>query len=136
MSEPQQKDLLTNRWRKVRAPVLPEHQLQIALVQHLKYRARPGVIYFHVPNGELRDKRAAAKLKAMGVKPGVSDLVFVWDDHGLRNLYLELKVKGGRQTLEQITFAEVIQNAGASYRCAGGLDEALAILKGFNLLKG
>ena len=136
MSEPQQKDLLTNRWRKVQAPVPLEHQLQIALIQHLKYRARPGVIYFHVPNGELRDKRAAAKLKAMGVLPGVADLVFVWDDDGLRNLYLELKAKGRRQTLEQITFAEVIALAGASYRCTDNLDDALAILKSFNLLKG
>jgi hypothetical protein len=136
MSEPQQKDLLTQRWRKVRAPAPLEHQLQIALIQHLQYRARPGVIYFHVPNGELRDKRAAAKLKAMGVLPGVADLVFVWDDDGLRNLYLELKAKGRRQTLEQITFAEVIQVTGASYRVAATLDDALAILKSFNLLKG
>lgn len=30
---------------------------------------------FHVPNGEKRDKATAARLKTMGVRPGVPDLI-------------------------------------------------------------
>jgi hypothetical protein len=30
---------------------------------------------FHVPNGEKRDKATAARLKAMGLKPGVCDIL-------------------------------------------------------------
>lgn len=33
---------------------------------------------FHVPNGEKRDKATAAKLKEMGTKPGVPDVIFPW----------------------------------------------------------
>ena len=39
---------------------------------------RPDVIMRHVPNGEHRDPRTAAKLKAMGVLPGSADLEFHW----------------------------------------------------------
>jgi DNA topoisomerase IB len=133
----QQKDLLTNRWRKVRAPDPLEVQVQIALIQHLHWRARRGVVYFHCPNGELRDKKSAAKLRAMGVLPGVSDLVFVWiDDEGqLHNLYLELKARGRKPTPEQVAFADAIRDAGAEYDFADNLDDALRLLDARGLLR-
>jgi hypothetical protein len=49
----------------------PEAQIQRAVIQHLKARAVPGLVYFHVPNGGSRGKIEAAKFKAMGVRPGV-----------------------------------------------------------------
>lgn len=134
--DPQQKDLITGRWRKVRAADPAEHQVQIALIQHLKYRARPGVIYFHVPNGGLRGKAEAAKFKAMGTLPGVTDLIFVWNDGGrLQNLYLELKAKGRHRAIEQRNFAKAVIAAGAHYGLADNIDTALDILKEFHLLK-
>jgi len=134
---PQQRDMFTKRWRRVRQVEPAEHQIQMSLIQHLKYRARPDVEYFHVPNGELRDKRAAAKLKAMGTRPGVADLVFVWYDReagALRNLFLELKAAGRRQSPEQKFFAERVRAAQASYEVADTIDEALAILHRHDLL--
>jgi hypothetical protein len=138
MSEmPQQKDLFTKHWRTVRDDPA-EAQLQIALVEHLRWRAKPDVIYFHVPNGGLRNKAEAAKLKAMGTLPGVSDLIFVWydyDKHDLRNLYLELKARGRRPSPAQHNFAAVIGAAGADYAWTDDLDTALLILKQHGLLK-
>ena len=133
-----QKDLLTGRWRTVKAPAPSEVQVQAALVRHLQFRARPDLVYFHVPNGELRDKRAAAKLKAMGVLPGVSDLVFVWYDYAadrLKNLYLELKTRGRKQSAEQQDFAAAIAAVHADYVCVHNLDAALDTLKQLGLLQ-
>jgi hypothetical protein len=48
----------------------PEAQIQRAVIQHLKARAVPGLVYFHVPNGGSRGKIEAAKFKAMGVRAG------------------------------------------------------------------
>ncbi len=140
MPQPQQKDLLTNRWRQVRAPDPKESQIQISLIAQLRFRCRPDVLFFHVPNGELRDKRAAAKLKAMGTLPGVADLVFVWNDPApiqqpcLRTLFLELKARGGKTSPEQRAFADRAFDVGADYHVADNIDLAIDILKAHNLL--
>ncbi len=49
-----------------------------------------GLLY-HVPNGELRDKITAAKLKAMGVVPGIPDIVFHYRQ---RTYFFEFKKPG------------------------------------------
>jgi hypothetical protein len=135
--KPQQRDLFTRRWRKVKAWEPSELQLQISLIEHLGYRCRSDVVYFHVPNGEERDKRVAAKLKAMGVLPGVADLVFVWSDGDgrVQNLYLELKVPGRTPSLDQLDFRDRIVAAGAHHAFAYSIDEALGIVDGYELLK-
>jgi hypothetical protein len=136
MRSAQQKDLFSKRWRQVKAPQPSERQLQISLVQHLRLCARRDVVFFHVPNGELRDKRTAAKLKAMGELPGVADLVFVWCDDGvLRNLYLELKAHKRPMSPEQMVFCDRVIYAGADYHCVDSIDEALALLRAHGLLK-
>lgn len=132
----QQKDMFSKRWRQVRAPPPSELQLQISLVAQLRLICRRDVVFFHCPNGELRDKRAAAKLKAMGTLPGVADLVFVWCDDGvLKNLYLELKARKRSMSPEQMVFCDRVIDAGADYHCVDSIDEALALLRSHGLLK-
>jgi hypothetical protein len=132
----QQKQLFSGRWRAVGVPAASELQLQVALVGHLRYRARPEVVHFHVSNGELLDRRIAAKRKALGVLPGVSDLVFVWrDGDQLKNLFLELKSSRGRMTPEQQAFCERARAAGAAYECVDSIDDALALLKAHGILR-
>ena len=77
----------------------PEAQLQRALVEHLAWRARPGVFAFHCPNGGWRSRVEAAILKAMGTVPGVPDIIIIYDGHCFG---LELKAEGGRLTPAQI----------------------------------
>jgi hypothetical protein len=139
----QQKHLFTGRWRNVRMPVPKEHQLQIDFVALMKWALRPDVMMFHVPNGELRDKVAAAKLKAMGVLPGVSDLVFMWeqprigcpDTRHFRALFLELKRSGGKLTAEQAAFGLAMRSMGADFAFVSSIDEAVEAVKLRGLLR-
>ena len=132
---PQQKDMFTKRWRRVKHLDPRESQIQIQLISELKFKCRKGVVYFHVPNGEERRDSVAAKLKAMGVMRGVADLVFVWFDDKLRVLFLELKRRDAALSPEQWAFSLAIREAGALYDWANSVEQALDILRLHGLLK-
>lgn len=95
---------------------MKEFQIQIAVASHFK--ALECVLktftFFHVPNGGLRSKSAAAKLKAMGVRAGVHDLVFLLNGGGC--LLIELKNSKGRPSENQKAFFGIVEKLGhASY---------------------
>lgn len=131
----QQKDLFTKRWRRVQALDPKESQIQIQLIAELKFRIRPGVMYFHVPNGEERNKAIAAKLKAMGTLPGVADLIFIWMTDRIRILFLELKRRNKALSPEQYAFCLKIREAGAIYEIADTVAGAIEILQRHGLLR-
>jgi len=108
-----------------------ELQIHIAVVQHLKMRARRGVIFFHPASGEKREKATAAKLKAMGTTPGVPDLILIADG---KTYGLELKTIDGRLSHEQRQMLEAFELAGAFTAVAHGLDAALSILTAWGIL--
>src|SRR5215467_9685601 len=131
----QQRALLTRRWRQVAAPRLAETAFQIQLVSILRWALRPDVLFWHTPNGELRDPRSAAKLKAMGTLPGVSDLQLHWVEvDALRRklcrvLHLELKVGNHQQSNAQLEFALAVKCLGHDYCVVRSVDEAIAELE-------
>jgi hypothetical protein len=135
-----QKNLFTKRYRVVKngRRELESHQIQIPLVEILRWTIKPEVVWHHVPNGELRDKDVAAKLKAMGVKPGSADLEFFWKslaENQPRILFLELKLPGRTLSESQVAFCVKAKAIGAEYLVATSVDEALAILKERGLLR-
>jgi hypothetical protein len=132
----QQRDLFTKRYRKVEAPQPSELQIQIALIERLGWMCLPDCVYFHVPNGELRDKRAAAKLKAMGELPGVSDIEFIYNDQAgrLHVLFLELKARGRRPSDDQQIFGRRVSRLGCAFECADSIDQAVEILQRYGIL--
>ena len=134
-----QRDLFTKRWSAVRGRDPLEEQIQAALVAHLHLRCRPGVIWFHVPNGGYRYKTTGAWLKAMGVRAGVADLIFIWSDaidmrKITRVLCLELKARGKKQRPEQQQFQTECGVVGAIYEVADSIDTALAIVKQYGII--
>jgi hypothetical protein len=102
-------------------------------VGHLRLRGAPGLLFLHPANGASRDIREAVVLKRMGVLPGASDLI-LW--HRGNSFSLELKAPGGRLSDAQRDFLARFNNAGGHSACAEGIDEALQILEGWQLLIG
>jgi hypothetical protein len=127
-----QRDLFTRHWRKLAAPQ-KEAALHIQLVSMLRWCLRPDVIWRHCPNGEHRDPRTAAKLKAMGVLPGSADLEFHWAEKRgevkmRRVLHLELKAGNRKQNAAQSAFALAMRLLGDDYEVARTIDEAIGII--------
>jgi len=135
-----QRDLLTRRWRNVLEPP-SEAAFHIQLVSILRWAIRPNVLWWHTPNGGYRNAREAAKLKAMGTLPGVSDLQFHWVEidklhRRIRHvLHLELKAKNGLSSEAQASFALAVKLLGDDYEIARSVDDALGILRACGLLR-
>jgi hypothetical protein len=130
---PMQRDMFTRRYRRVRAQP-SEFQIQVAVIRHLRLRGRPDITCWHTPNGELRDRRHAAKLKAMGTLPGVADLIFVFPN-AAPLLCLELKAPGRKLTPAQKAFAYRMRASGHNHECADSIDAALGILNQYRVFK-
>ena len=129
MTSAQQKNLLTGRWRKLVEPQ-KEATFHIQLVSTLRWCLRPDVVWRHVPNGEHRDPRTAAKLKAMGVLPGSADLEFFYRNAAGTPclLFLELKLPGRKCSEAQMGFALAMKLLGAEYEVACSIDEAIGVI--------
>lgn len=99
-----------------------EHQIQCAVARFLDLALDqvPNCIWWAVPNGGWRDRRTASKLKAEGVKPGVSDIMVLW---GGRLICIELKTAKGRQSPEQKQWSDDATMAGAAYYIARSVEQ-------------
>lgn len=125
---------LTRRGKRLpKLPAVKEHVTHIAVVHHLEYFGRPDWEWTHPASGEHRDKRTAAKLKAMGTKPGWPDLIFVSPEgifHGL-----ELKREGtGRLSPAQRAFRDRCLERGWFYAVADNLNDALTVLRSWGVI--
>lgn len=97
-----------------------EHEEQRQLVSWFR-KTYPDVRIFAIPNGGLRGKTTAMKLKAEGVSPGVPDLfVPAWA------LWIEMKrQKGGSVSLEQKDWHNYLVSIGHKILIAKGFDDAV-----------
>ena len=84
-----------------------EHAEQVTFVNWFR-KTYPDVRIFAIPNGGLRRRTTATKLKAEGVSPGVPDLYIpAW------KLWIEMKrVKGGRLSPDQKEWIEYLESIG------------------------
>jgi hypothetical protein len=111
----------------------PEQGIQRAIVDHLRWRAVPGVFALHVPLGGYRRPIEAAIFKSIGVVAGVPDIIIIY---GGQCFGLELKADRGRLTNVQRDVHERMREAGALVAVAHGIDAALAQLTEWRLLRG
>ena len=112
---------------------LHEDAIQRAVFEHLAVRGVPRLFAFHPANGGYRLPVEAGRLKGLGVRPGVPDVVAV---HRGQVYAIELKREGGRATDAQLQAIEEIRAAGGQAQICHGLDCALALLEGWGLLRG
>jgi hypothetical protein len=109
-----------------------EQQIQRCIFEHLAWLAAPGVFAFHVPLGGFRRPVEAAILKSIGTVPGIPDLICIFEGHCF---CLELKSANGRLTDVQRIAHERMREAGATVATAYGIDEAIAQLAEWRLLR-
>jgi hypothetical protein len=111
----------------------PEDLIQRAVFEHLALRSTPGVFAFHAANGGWRSRIEAAILKGFGVRAGVPDLIAVKDG---RTYGLEVKAPGGRLSAAQRSAHAALRAAGANVVTSYSLDDAVAQLERWGLLRG
>ena len=109
----------------------PEDDLQRSIVDLLR-KVPVRALWFHVPNGGLRNKRTAARLRGLGVRRGVPDLVFVGFDGVAR--FMELKAAKGVLTDEQKAWRDACSTMNVSFVVVRTLDEAVAALSAWGLI--
>jgi len=105
---------------------MSEDEIQAHVVKFLEQCAIPDLPWFAVPNGEKRNIMVGLKLKNLGVRRGVPDIILLIDQtfHGL-----ELKTEKGRLSVDQENFKRMIENQGGYYHVARSLEQAVWILR-------
>lgn len=105
-------------------PAPTEDEEQIALFQWadwLSGRYPELKLLLHIPNGGKRGKAEAGRFKAMGVKPGVPDILLPISRGKSHGLWIELKrVHKGRISSSQREWLHALRLQGyAAYVCNG-----------------
>lgn len=107
-----------------------EDGLHLFVADCLRRFCRPGVVWWHTPNGGKRSKASAARLKKMGVRAGVPDFIFI-DKPGVS--FLELKSSVGVLSKEQRRFRDDVEGL-AGFAVASTPEEAVNYLLGWGVL--
>jgi hypothetical protein len=110
----------------------PEQELQRNVIAHLQWRARRNVWWTHVPLGGARSKIEAKILRGLGTTRGTPDLLIIANG---KAYFLELKNEHGRVSAAQHECHESLCAAGACVAVAYDIDEALARLTSWGLLR-
>lgn len=91
-------------------------------------------LLFHVPNGGLRNKVTAARMKMLGVKAGVPDLFLPVARGNWFGLFIEMKRrKGGKLSPLQVDWIEALGRQGYKTVVCFGADAAIAAIEDYLL---
>lgn len=109
-----------------------EHRLQCACVRwfRLAYPQHHHNL-FAVPNGGYRTPATAAKIKAEGALPGVSDLILLIARGGYHGLLIEMKTDKGRQSEAQREWQRLIEADGYKYVVVRSIEEFIKVVNDY-----
>lgn len=118
----------------------PEDDMQRALFQWIDL-ATPRIpqlaLAFHPANGGKRDPREAARLKGLGVRPGVPDVMIpgtsnihfpAFTDTSRRGLAIELKAGKNKPTADQLRWHMQLRCAGWQVNVCRSFDDARQVI--------
>jgi len=103
-----------------------ESSLQTSCVKWFRYQY-PHLVIYAVPNGGSRNVREAQRLKSEGVLAGVADLTILLPQG--KSLYIEMKVKGNRQTPNQKKFQQKAEALGHKYYVCYSFEDFEKVVK-------
>ncbi len=103
-----------------------EHANQSALFAWIATQAKWPLLNlaFSIPNGGLRNKATAARLKAEGVKAGVPDIFLPLARGQYHGLFIEMKVGRGRANTAQARMLVTLMEQSYCGRTCWGWEEA------------
>ena len=110
-----------------------EHVIQVRLLNALELVKAKGVYVFAVPNQSNRGAVSGMKMKAEGVRSGVTDLVVMMP--GGRTAFLEMKKPGGRLSDTQKQFRDRCLMTDHLWAVAYSVTEALVYLRSWGALR-
>lgn len=109
----------------------PEADLQQACVQLLQiYEAQDRLTYFHVPNGArlANPQRQGGRMKKLGVRPGVPDLVIVLPNG--KTAWVELKSTAGKLSDYQQAWGQTLLALGHNWAIIRTVTELQNFIEG------
>lgn len=104
-----------------------EHDEQVTLFQQLELNRHrhPAIRWIYaIPNGGARHPAVAGKMKAEGVKKGISDIFVPFPSQDSFGLYIEMKTGKNRLTPEQKEFGEFVSGIGYKFVTCWSAEEA------------
>ena len=115
----------------------PEQALQRAIAQFLMMALPPEIVWSAIGHGG-GGKIRGAILKAMGLRAGLGDIVIFYRERDVQpprssTLWLELKSDRGRQSPEQITFMNEVQQLGHYYRLCRSINDVSETLRHYGV---
>lgn len=121
-----------------RGGVVPQHpseeQEQIYLIKWVESAKKhyPDIeMIFHIPNGGVRSKAEAGRLKACGVRAGVPDLFLPVPKGKYHGLFIEMKVGNNKPTEEQKKWITRLRRNGYAAEVCYGWCEAWETLRAY-----
>jgi hypothetical protein len=107
-----------------------EAKVQSSILEWIRLAA-PDILVFHVPNGGLRSKVEAARLKWQGVRLGAPDLVIVAP--GGRTFFAEIKTATGRLSAEQRALHDAFAALGSPVALLRSIDDTREAFRAWNV---
>jgi VRR-NUC domain len=107
-----------------------EARIQAAIVEYVRLVA-PHVLIFAIPNGGLRTKAEAARLKWTGVVAGIPDLAIVAP--GRRVFFIEVKAPSGALSLDQRAIRDWLIALGSPPAICRSIDDARRALAAWGI---
>lgn len=99
-------------WLRAQHPKIAEHTL-------------------HIGNERKSSYYAGYIMKRMGVLKGASDLFMAWPSSGFHGLFIEVKSKLGRPTVEQKAFIQRMRDVGYKAEICYGAEEVISTIKDY-----
>lgn len=111
----------------------PEEQIHRAIADYLRIVAPINHFWWvHVPNGGARSRAEGGIFKALGVVPGVADILII-PQGGIAH-WLEVKPEGRTQSESQKAFQGVMIALGCPYAVVRSVDQADTMLKQWGII--
>lgn len=106
-----------------------EHHLQVQICKWLDLTQE--FYYFAIPNGGVRHRLVAIKLKMEGAKAGVADMFWMTSNKNWKGLFVEVKIDKGTQQANQKTFEAIAINHGYHYAVVRSIDDCIDLITKF-----